>query len=90
MWRSRLRTGGAVEAAEAERGRLRAHLLHLVRMQSVFFSVAFRLLYSLMPFLFAAAGPAALLGVAAAMAAFLVLIDFAHRVDAYRFVGAVL
>ena len=76
--------------AAAERERLRVHLLHLVRTQSVFFSVAFRLLYSLLPFLFGAAGPVALLAITAVMVAFLVVVDFAHHVDSSKCVGALL
>jgi hypothetical protein len=70
--------------------RLRAHLLHLVRMQSVFFSVAFRLLYSSIPFLFATAGPVVLLSASAIMCVFLACVDFAHRVDSFVWVGSVL
>ena len=39
------------------------------------------------PFLFAAAGPEALLGVSVAMICFQFFVDFAHRFDAFRFVG---
>jgi Protein of unknown function, DUF599 len=76
--------------ADTEPERLRAHLLHLVRMQSVFFSVAFRLLYSSIPFLFATAGPVVLLSASAIMCVFLACVDFAHRVDSFVWVGSVL
>ena len=55
------------------------HSVHLVRMQSVHFSLAFRLAYSGLPFIFSAAGPEALLSIAVLMVFFEAYIDFSHR-----------
>jgi len=55
------------------------HFIHLIRMQSVHFSFAFRLAYSGLPFLFSSAGPEALLSVAVLIVLFESYVDFSHR-----------
>ena len=55
------------------------HSVHLVRMQSVHFSLAFRLAYSGLPFIFSAAGPEPLISIAVLIVLFESYIDFSHR-----------